>query len=63
MFEYFANLKSESTNEPDEDCQEVCHGEHQHQHCKLTIAKPEEKHMNTEYEYEEKELWEETLSV
>ena len=36
----FDNLKSEATNEPDEDCEKVGHGENQDQHCKLTIPKP-----------------------
>ena len=43
----FDNLKSEATNEPDEDCEKVGHGENQDQHCKLTITKPVAKIMNT----------------
>ena len=40
VIEYLANLKSEATNEPDEDCEKVGHRENEDEHCKLTIAKP-----------------------
>ena len=34
------NLESEATNEPDEDCEKVGHGENEDQNCKLTVPKP-----------------------
>ena len=39
----YDNLKGETTNEPNEDGEEVGHGEDEHQYCKLAIAKPEAK--------------------
>ena len=39
----YNNLKGETTNEPNEDGEEVGQSEDEHQYCKLTIAKPEAK--------------------
>ena len=39
----YNNLKGETTNEPNENGEEVGHGEDEHQYCKLAIAKPEAK--------------------
>ena len=39
----YDNLKGETTNEADENGEEVGHSEDEHQYCKLTIAKPEAK--------------------
>ena len=39
----YDNLKGETTNEADENGEEVGHSEDEHQYCKLAIAKPEAK--------------------
>ena len=40
---YYDNLKGETTNEPNENGEEVGQSEDEHQYCKLAIAKPEAK--------------------
>ena len=51
----YDNLKGETTNEPDENGEEVGQSEDEHQYCKLAIAKPEAKQSSFDEQRDEDE--------